>query len=671
MTTLGQVGSTVARIVALLALVVVACGATYAKGLDVSNHQGSIDWLQVSGAGYTFAFAKAAEGTTFTDVTYALNRSGTSGIGLRLGAYHFARPAGSNEAAQVASAVAQADHFVDIAQPKGGDLPPVLDLESTGGLKPPGLVRWTQAWLDEVAARTGLSALIYASPSFWKTSLADTSAFALAGHRLWIAHWTKSAAPALPAGDWGGSGWSFWQWSACQKVPGITSSCVDADRANAADPAVFAVRALPAGVPAPATQPTVVGTVRAGSKLAAVPGTWSGGKPVAFTYQWQSCDGVGANCAPIPGATFETYTPSAKDIGRTLVASVTATAKAGAASASSVPTVAVASAAGVSVPTVISQPQVTGTLEVGQTLTSSVGAWNGSPASYTYAWQRCTAAGTECAPIADAVAPTYVATPGDLGSTLVLLVTAHNSAGSTPASTPPTTPIASAPIPPAVVGTLAAQPNAAGAVVTEDSTATVTWQPGALAAPTTVALTSDGTVLQLGLDPAATLPWPVDIAYAGAPAGQIVGVSTDGRIWSPVGTVTTPPSLPAGFLTGAYTSADGIQHVLTRKAAQFRLFVPNAWGDPRQVSRFAPRIQRVARVRVTKLRSGVLVVRTRLAAPSQVQLTPGNRRILRPGSFPVAIRVAKHAHGALVRVKIRAVDPWGRRGGFTISFRAP
>src|SRR3569833_1382258 len=213
MGTLGAVGSTVARGLALVALVVVSCAATYAKGVDVSNYQGSVDWLQVAGDGYTFAFAKASEGTTFTDVTYAVNRTGTAGIGLRLGAYHFARPTGSNAAAQVASAVAKADHFVDVAQPKGGDLPPVVDLETSGGLKPPGLVRWTQAFLDQVAARPGLSGLIYASPAFWKSALGDTSAFALAGHRLWIAHWTKNAAPALPAGNWGGAGWSFWQWS--------------------------------------------------------------------------------------------------------------------------------------------------------------------------------------------------------------------------------------------------------------------------------------------------------------------------------------------------------------------------------------------------------------------------------------------------------------------------
>src|SRR5919201_3270579 len=141
-----------------------ARAASYAQGLDVSNWQGTIDWLQVGGAGYTFAFAKATEGTTFSDVTYPFNRSNAQWSSIRFGAYHYARPSGATDAAIVAGAIAQADHFVDVAQPRAGDLPPVLDLETTGGLSPDALVRWTQAWLDEGAARPGLSALIYASP---------------------------------------------------------------------------------------------------------------------------------------------------------------------------------------------------------------------------------------------------------------------------------------------------------------------------------------------------------------------------------------------------------------------------------------------------------------------------------------------------------------------------
>jgi GH25 family lysozyme M1 (1,4-beta-N-acetylmuramidase) len=662
--TLGEVVGS--RVLALLALVLVSTAATYAKGVDVSNYQGSIDWLQVAGDGYSFAFAKASEGFTFTDVTYALNRTGAPGVGLRLGAYHFARPSGTSDATITTSAIGQADHFVDVAQPKAGDLPPVVDLETTGGLKPTALVKWTQAWLDEVNARTGLSALIYASPSFWQRSLSDTTAFALAGHRLWIAHWTKSSSPLVPAADWNGGGWSFWQWSNCQKVAGITSKCVDGDRANAADPSRYALTAYPGGAPSAATPPTVVGTARAGAKLAAVPGTWTGAKPVSFTYQWQRCDAAGAGCAPIPGATLETYTASTADIGHALVASVTATAKAGAASASSTPTGAVAAANGVSVPAALAQPQVTGTMEVGQTLTASVGTWSGSPTGFGYQWQRCDAAGANCVPIPDATASTYVLSPGDVGATVVLAVAARNSAGSTTATAPVGAAVAAAAVPPAVPGSLAAVAGVAGAVAAEDGSATVTWQPGAVPLATTVSLASAPPVLTLALDPAVkTLPWPVDIAYPSAPAGQVVGFSTDGRIWRPV-TALTSPTLPAGVVEGAWNDGTA-QHVLTRKAGQFRLFVTMAWGDPTRISRFAPRIRRVAPVHVRRLRSGAFVVSTRLSVPSQALIVPSKRRVLRPGAFPFKVRVAKTSRS----VRVTALDPYGRRGHFTLSFSAP
>jgi hypothetical protein len=200
--------------------------------------------------------------------------------------------------------------------------------------------------------------------------------------------------------------------------------------------------------------------------------------------------------------------------------------------------------------------------------------------------------------------------------------------------------------------------------VTADGAATVTWQPGAVPVGTTVSLGSDGTIVSLGLAPTATLPWAVDIAYAAAPAGQVVGTSQDGKVWTPVGAVTAPPTLPAGFLTGSYVDAGGVQHVLTRKAAQFKLFAPGSYGDPRLVSRYAPRLRRVAPIRVQHLRSGATVVRTRMSVPSQALILPTHRRIMKPGTFPVALRVKKGVH----HVTVTATDPYGRRGSFTLSF---
>ena len=60
-------------------------------GIDVSHHQGVIDWSQVAGSGQRFAIAKATEGRTFVDPNYAFNKTGAEMSGLVFGAYHFAR----------------------------------------------------------------------------------------------------------------------------------------------------------------------------------------------------------------------------------------------------------------------------------------------------------------------------------------------------------------------------------------------------------------------------------------------------------------------------------------------------------------------------------------------------------------------------------------------------
>src|SRR4051794_39121186 len=196
-----------------------AGAATYQQGIDVSRWQGAISWTQVvSSSDVSFVFAKATEGTTITDVTYPVNRSGATAVGLRVGAYHFARPGGSGDSAIVADAIAEADYFLNVAQPQPGELPPVLDLETNGGLKAPALLTWTSAWLCEVYARTRLPAPASTSPTFWMVSRAAPGWVALTGSPLWVARW-KVAAPLVPAANWGGRNWLFWQWSSTSHVP--------------------------------------------------------------------------------------------------------------------------------------------------------------------------------------------------------------------------------------------------------------------------------------------------------------------------------------------------------------------------------------------------------------------------------------------------------------------
>src|SRR5262245_30434658 len=90
-------------------------------------------------------------------------------------------------------------------------------------------------------------------------------------------------------------------------------------------------------------------------------------------------------------------------------------------------------------------PAVSGSAQVGQTLTTSTGSWAGTaPISYAYQWLRCGLNGGNCAAIPGATGKTYVVATADVGSTLRSRVTASNVAGSASAQSAQTAAVVSA-----------------------------------------------------------------------------------------------------------------------------------------------------------------------------------------------------------------------------------
>ena len=59
------------------------------EGIDVSHHQGEIDWTKVKNDGIVFAFMKATQGLRFVDPRFKLNWAATEKAGIIRGAYHF------------------------------------------------------------------------------------------------------------------------------------------------------------------------------------------------------------------------------------------------------------------------------------------------------------------------------------------------------------------------------------------------------------------------------------------------------------------------------------------------------------------------------------------------------------------------------------------------------
>lgn len=203
-----------------------ATSVPYLLGTDVSSYQHpagqAINWAQVAASGETFTVVKATESTNYTNPYVMTDVLGARSAGLLVGLYHFAHPE--------FSPTAQADYFARQINGIGGTLlPPVLDLESNGGLSSSALISWTSNFLTRLRLDTGRVPMIYSGPYFWSTSMAGSTAFSQ--YPLWEAHYTTAAAPQYIPG-W--PTWSLWQYTdgsygSPAAVPGIPAH-VDRDR---------------------------------------------------------------------------------------------------------------------------------------------------------------------------------------------------------------------------------------------------------------------------------------------------------------------------------------------------------------------------------------------------------------------------------------------------------
>jgi len=80
-------------------------------------------------------------------------------------------------------------------------------------------------------------------------------------------------------------------------------------------------------------------------------------------------------------------------------------------------------------PVDITPPAITGTVDVGQTLTVTPGTWSNPDVTLSYQWQRCDATGANCAAITGATSTTYIIAPTDAGSTFSVVETATDRFG--------------------------------------------------------------------------------------------------------------------------------------------------------------------------------------------------------------------------------------------------
>ena len=188
------------------------------------------------------------------------------------------------------------------------------------------------------------------------------------------------------------------------------------------------------------TPPSIEGNARDGQTLTAGTGTWSGGTPISYAYQWQSCNDAGGQCEDIEGATGRSYALSSADLETKLRVRVTATNAGGSAASTSAASSLIESGA----PDELEAPSIIGGPNVGETLHADSGDWGGTGTELGYQWERCNSTGGECADISGATGSDLELGESDVGATLRLRVGASNELGSLTAVSQPTEPVVAA-----------------------------------------------------------------------------------------------------------------------------------------------------------------------------------------------------------------------------------
>lgn len=183
-------------------------------GLDISHHQGAINWQELSKsvksgpfAHVKFVYIKVTEGTTWIDRLYEDHWQGAGTAGLDRGAYHFY--------SLKFSGLEQAQHFVKEINKFKWEIPPVVDLEFSGNSRyRPSQTEFNYElvqFLSTVEAATGRRPLIYTTHFFYRRYLKE--------HFDEEQYWIRDI--HFSPGKWRSPDWLLWQYEDRGRIPGI------------------------------------------------------------------------------------------------------------------------------------------------------------------------------------------------------------------------------------------------------------------------------------------------------------------------------------------------------------------------------------------------------------------------------------------------------------------
>lgn len=200
------------------------------QGIDVSYHNGTLDWSTIKAAGVDFAILRAAyrgygtEGTLVRDAKFAEYMQGAMSQGIPVGAYIY------SQAITTAEAVQEANYILNIVRGYSLDLPIVFDYEfagvktgrldsawSSGKLNKSKMTDIALAFCDTIK-NAGYDAMVYANKTFLTKNI-DHEVIENAGYDVWLAHYTTNT---NYTGDY-----KIWQYTSSGRIPGIEGKRFD------------------------------------------------------------------------------------------------------------------------------------------------------------------------------------------------------------------------------------------------------------------------------------------------------------------------------------------------------------------------------------------------------------------------------------------------------------
>ena len=179
-------------------------------GLDLSHHNGDIDWTKLSAynshhSSVRFCFLKATEGTDMIDDRFTGNWNSLKEHKIKRGAYHFFNPASDPRL--------QALNFILNVKLEEGDFAPVLDWETLGSRKNRReIVRNVTLWLSAIEKHYGIKPIIYTNQYIYKEYISKH----FKDYPVWISHYEV---PELKGYNM--EQLYFWQYAMKGRVEGI------------------------------------------------------------------------------------------------------------------------------------------------------------------------------------------------------------------------------------------------------------------------------------------------------------------------------------------------------------------------------------------------------------------------------------------------------------------